>query len=167
MIGTRRLTPGSLLAGIAALVLLSLATLACSDPAEPDAGTRYQLRAVNGQPLPALLKTDPSWNYFGYVDSASVELVDFNSGFISFAMHEVVYLENGDSLMGGWSFRARARLQVQDNLLIIDYRDRLFQPVYGWDFMGIDTAVISRGSLVIYGDTIYQQPRTVYSYTRH
>jgi hypothetical protein len=161
----RLLAAGKLLATIAPL-LWSAAMVGCSDSLGLSAGTRYQLKAINTQLLPVLLRThtQPGFNYFGYVDSGAVEVVDDTSGFIAFAVHEVAYLENGDSLTGGWLFRARARLRRTDDRLILDYRSREFQPPYGWDFMGVDTADIGPWSLVILGDSLSEGPRTVYLY---
>jgi hypothetical protein len=101
-----------------------LAAVACGGdslaPVGP--GPRFLLRTVNQRPVPALAPADSSRAHFGYVDSGSVELVDDTSGFIAFAMHEVVYLDNGDSLTGGSLFRAPARIQLQGERLILDYR---------------------------------------------
>jgi hypothetical protein len=144
-----------------------LATVACGGdslaPAGP--GPRFLLRTVNQRPVPALARADSSRAHFGYVDSASVELVDDTSGFIAFAMHEVVFLDGGDSLTGGWLFRAPARVQLQGDRLILDYRSRFWDPGSGWDFRGVDTAIVGLGYLMILGDSVVDQPRTVYRYT--
>jgi hypothetical protein len=153
----------SVLTYAATLVYLA-GVVGCGDSLGLAAGSRYQLAKVNAQPVPALLRTDPSRNYFGFVDSGSVEIVDDTSGFIAFAMHEVVYLDDGDSLTSGWQFRALARLQRTNDRLIVDYRSRDFQLVYGWDFLGVDTAAIRWNSLVILGDSLSERPRTVYLY---
>jgi hypothetical protein len=148
-----------------AALLWSAGVIGCGDSLGLSPGSRYQLRAVNTHPLPALIGThsEPGFNYFGYVDSGSVEVVDDTSGFIAFAVHEVAYDENGDSLTGGWLFRARTRLQRTNDRLILDYRSREFAP-YGGDFTGVDTANIGLRSLVILGDSLSERPRTVYLY---
>jgi hypothetical protein len=157
MIRTRLLAIGTLLAASAC----GGDSLAPSGP-----GPRYLLRTVNQRPVPALARTDSSRRYFGYVDSGSVELVDDTSGFIAFAMHEVVYLDNGDSLTGGWLFRVPTRVELQRDRLILDYRSRTWGPVrYDWEFTGVDTVLIGLGYLVILGDSLLNQPRTVYRYT--
>jgi hypothetical protein len=148
----------------AAVLLCFAGVVGCGDSLGLPSGSRYQLKQVNSQPLPALARADPSRNHFGFVDSGSVEIVNDTSGFIAFAMHEVVYLDNGDSLTSGWQFRALARLRRSDDRLILDYRSREFQ-AYGWDFLGVDTAAIRWNTLVILGDSLTEQPRTVYLYT--
>jgi hypothetical protein len=155
----------SVLTHAASLAWLA-AVVGCGDSLGLSPGSRYQLKAVNTQPLPVLLRThtQPGFNYFGYVDSGSVEVVDDTSGFIAFAVHEVAYLENGDSVTGGWSFLARARLRRTNDRLILDYSSRDFDPPYGWDFRGVDTANIGLRSLVILGDSLSEGPRTVYLY---
>lgn len=156
MIRTRLLSVGTLLAAIA-----------CGGDSlgPPTPGPRYLLRTVNQRPVPALARTDSSRAYFGYVDSGSVELVDDTSGFIAFAMHEVVHLDDGDSLTGGWLFRVPTRVRLERDRLILDYRSRLWAPRYDWDFLGVDTAIVGLGYLVILGDSLLDQPRTVYRYT--
>lgn len=150
--------------GVVGLALIAMA-LACGDPYGPlEIGVQYQLRTVDNRPVPGLVRTDSARNYYGYIDSASVEVVDDTSGFVALAIHEVVHLANGDSLTGGWQFRARARVQIHRDTLILDYRSRLFQPQYGWDFLGVDTAMVARNSLIIRGDSLDGLPRTVYYY---
>jgi hypothetical protein len=155
------------LSQLASLVILVCAgaAFACSDPSGL-APVRYQLRTVDGRVLPALRRADTTLRHYDYVDSAAVEIVDDTSGWVSLAMHQVQYLENGDSLEGGWAFRTSAKVLPVKGGLVFDYRSRLFDPPYGSDFMGLDTAMIVYRGLVIQGDSLLDRPRTVYRYER-